>query len=79
MQKMNLYEAKTHFSKVITQVAETGEAYLITRNSKPMAKIVPLTAQEKTPRIGFMQGKITAPDNFNQLSSDEIADLFYGE
>lgn len=79
MQKMNLYDAKTNFSKVINTVAETGETYIIARNGKPVAKIVPLTATEKTPRIGFMKGKVSAPDNFNDLNSKEIAEMFYGD
>ena len=76
---MNLYDAKTHFSKVIAHVAETGETYVIARNGKPVAKIVPLTASERTPRLGFMKGKVSAPENFNELNSGEISDLFYGK
>lgn len=76
---MNLYEAKTHLSKVVAHVAESGESCLITRHGRPMVKIVPLSAPEKSLRLGFMQGQITAPDNFNQLSQDTIADLFKGE
>lgn len=79
MRKMNLYEAKTHFSKVISHVAETGETYIIARNGKPVAKIVPLAPSERTSRIGFMKGKITAPDNFNVMNAEEIADVFNGE
>lgn len=79
MRKMNLYDAKTHFSKVIAHVADTGETYIIARNGKPVAKIVPLTAAERTTRIGFMKGKVSAPDNFNELNAEEISDLFYGK
>lgn len=79
MRKMNLYDAKTHFSKVISHVAETGETYIIARNGKPVAKIVPLTAAERTPRIGFMKGKVSAPDNFNELNQEDISELFYGK
>ncbi|TCL06188.1 MULTISPECIES: type II toxin-antitoxin system Phd/YefM family antitoxin [Sodalis] len=79
MQKVNLYDAKTHLSRIISKVQETGETYVIARNGKPMAKIVPLSAAEKTPRIGFMKGKISAPDNFNELNSDDISDQFYGK
>jgi len=81
MHKINLYEAKTQLSKLVTEVAETGAEYIIARNGKPMAKIVPLSALEKTARIGFMKGKgkINVPDNFNDLHSDEIEDLFNGK
>ena len=76
---MNLYDAKTHFSKVISHVAETGETYIIARNGKPVAKIVPLTAAKRTPRIGFMKGKVSAPDNFNELNQEDLSELFYGK
>ncbi len=79
MQKVNLYDAKTHLSRIVSKVQETGETYVIARNGKPMAKIVPLTIAEKTPRIGFMKGVISAPDNFNELNSDDISDMFYGK
>lgn len=81
MQKLNLYEAKTNLSKLVTNVAETGATYVIARNGKPMAKIVPLTPEEKTSRIGFMKGKgkISVPDDFNDLHSAEIEDMFYGK
>ena len=80
MHKLNLYEAKTHFSKLIAHVAATGEEYITARNGQPLAKLVPLTPAEKTPRIGFMKekGEISVPDNFNQLHADKIEALFYG-
>lgn len=47
MLKLNLYDAKTNLSKLIANVAATGEEYIIARNGQPMAKIVPLTPTEK--------------------------------
>ena len=76
MKQLNLYEAKTHFSKVINHVAETGETYIIARNGTPMVKIVPVTAADKVSRLGFMAGEISAPENFNELSAEEIAGMF---
>ena len=39
------FEAKTHFTKIISQVMD-GEEILITRRGKPVAKIIPI---EKVP------------------------------
>lgn len=80
MQKLNIYDAKTHLSRLVANVAATGEEYIIARNGQPMAKIVPLTPAEKTPRIGFMKGKgkIKVPDNFNDLHAEKIEELFDG-
>jgi len=76
MKTLNLYEAKTHLSKVISHVAETGETYIIARNGTPMAKIVPITPLEKVSRLGFMAGSLSAPDDFNELSAGDIAEMF---
>ena len=38
--KINIYEAKTHLSELIKQVLETGEAYTICKNNKPVVDIV---------------------------------------
>ncbi len=45
MEAMGLFEAKTHFSEVVAR-AEAGEEVIITRHNKPVAKIVPVTAQD---------------------------------
>ncbi|WP_409306236.1 type II toxin-antitoxin system Phd/YefM family antitoxin [Pectobacterium sp. B1J-3] len=57
VQKINLYGAKSNFSKIIKHVSETGESYVIARNGKPVAKNVPLTTTEN---IGFMKGQVSA-------------------
>lgn len=81
MQKLNLYDTKTNLSKLIANVAATGEEYIIARNGQPMAKLVPLTPSEKSSRIGFMKGrgKIAVPDDFNGMHSEKIEKLFNGK
>jgi len=41
MQKINIHEAKTKLSAVLMQVEKTGEAFIICRNGRPVAKLVP--------------------------------------
>ncbi|WP_228940318.1 type II toxin-antitoxin system Phd/YefM family antitoxin [Photorhabdus thracensis] len=41
MEKINIYEAKTHLSKLLNSVATTGEPFLIARNGKVIAKVMP--------------------------------------
>lgn len=43
MEVIGLFEAKTHLSEYVAR-AEAGEEVIITRHNKPVAKIVPLTA-----------------------------------
>lgn len=35
--------------------------------------------KNKLPRIGFMKGLISVPDDFNVMSGDEIIEMFEGE
>ena len=41
MKTLNVHEAKTRLSSVLAEIAEKGEKYLICRNGKPVADLVP--------------------------------------
>jgi prevent-host-death family protein len=41
MKEITLREANQQFSKLIRDVEETGETFIVLRNGKPAAKIVP--------------------------------------
>ena len=41
MKRIGIYEAKTHLSQLCEETASTGEAWLISKNGKPLVKIVP--------------------------------------
>ncbi len=41
MKKLNVHEAKTQLSAVLGEVEEKGEEFLICRNGKPIADLVP--------------------------------------
>jgi prevent-host-death family protein len=51
-----IYEAKTHFSRLV-EAAERGREFLITRNGRPVARLVPLPARPK-PVFGDLKGRI---------------------
>jgi prevent-host-death family protein len=36
------FEAKTKFSELLSQVAETGSEYVITKHDRPVARLVPM-------------------------------------
>jgi len=42
MQKLNVHEAKTRLSAVLSNVEEKGETYVICRNGNPVAELIPL-------------------------------------
>lgn len=80
MRTVNIHEAKTHLSRLVEQAAD-GDGFIIAKAGKPMVKVVPLDTNEtKSPRrLGFMEGEIEVPDNFDRIDADEIQRLFEGE
>ena len=76
MRTINIHEAKTHLSRLVDQVAN-GEPFIIAKAGKPMVKVVPLTAPvDKARRLGFLEGQLSVPDDFDRLGSAEIERLF---
>ena len=75
MQQLNIYEVKTHLSKLVEQ-AHNGETIIIAKSGKPWAKIIPFDAPKKQFKFGTMEGLIKVYDDFNAPLSDEIIDLF---
>jgi prevent-host-death family protein len=75
MVTVNMHEAKTHLSKLVDQAAK-GEAFIIAKAGKPMVRVSALDAPEQPNRLGFMQGEVAVPDDFNEMGEAEIAALF---
>lgn len=79
MRTINIHEAKAHLSKLVERAAE-GESFIIAKAGRPLVKVVPLDQSEirKTKRLGFMQGELHVPDDFDRMGSDDIDRLFNG-
>jgi antitoxin (DNA-binding transcriptional repressor) of toxin-antitoxin stability system len=41
MQRLNVHEAKTRLSAVLQQMEKSGETFVICRNGKPLAELIP--------------------------------------
>jgi prevent-host-death family protein len=80
MRQVNIHEAKTHLSRLADD-AGAGETIILAKAGKPVARIVPLEDKvpEKKPReLGFLEGKLNAPDDFGTIFEDEIIAMFEG-
>lgn len=77
MPTVNIHEAKTHLSRLVERAAR-GETFVIAKAGRPMVKLVPIGPTEagKPKRLGFLQGAFKVPDDFDQMSADEIAKSF---
>jgi prevent-host-death family protein len=76
MRTISLYEAKTHLSSLVEEVAE-GEEIVIAKNGIPRAKLVPVPVQ-RAPRqpahamdITYIADDFDAPD-------ERVMELFEG-
>jgi prevent-host-death family protein len=77
MQTVNIHEAKTHLSRLVDQAAN-GEPFVIAKAGKPLVKVIALNAPEagQLKRLGFLQGQVSVPDDFDQMGNTEIEQLF---
>jgi prevent-host-death family protein len=61
----NIHEAKTHFSKLLKRVLK-GEEVVIAKAGKPVARLLPMDAEEASPRVpGIDRGKVTIMPDFD--------------
>jgi prevent-host-death family protein len=76
--QVNVYEAKTHLSRLLERV-EAGEEIVIARNGRPVARLVP-PQRERSPREpGGWEGRVWIADDFDEMTGEyeEVIDDFY--
>ncbi|MCY4487681.1 MAG: type II toxin-antitoxin system prevent-host-death family antitoxin [Deltaproteobacteria bacterium] len=80
MRTINMHEAKTHLSRLV-EAAANGEPFIIARAGKPLVKVVAVEAPRPGAmrRIGFLEGKVSVPEDFDRIGSAEIEALFEGK
>lgn len=69
MRIVNIYEAKTHFSKLVNSVIH-GDEVLIAMSGKPVARLSPI--ENKKRKSGVLKGKIRIAKDFDAPLSDEF-------
>ena len=75
--KKTITQATREFSKLVRAV-EHGEAVVITRRGKPVAKMVRIQSEKPRP-IGFLRGKVREIDpHWWHPMTDEEVDAFIG-
>lgn len=74
---VNIHEAKTHLSRLLSRVA-AGEEIVIARGGKPIAALVPLGTATQDRKPGSARGRITITDDFDAPLPDEVLKGFTG-
>ena len=79
MHQVNVFQAKTELSKLISALENgTDDEIIIARNGKPVAKLLKWEAKSTAFRIGVAKGKFRVPDDFN-ADNDLIEAMFAAE
>jgi prevent-host-death family protein len=74
---VNVYEAKTHLSKLLDRV-EGGEEIVIARAGRPVARLVPIPRRTEPRTPGGWEGRVWMAPDFDELPED-ILRAFEGE
>jgi prevent-host-death family protein len=74
---VNLYEAKTHLSELVSRVAE-GEEIVIAKAGVPKARLVPIAGPRRRPQPGGWEGKVRIRKDFDEPLPPEVLSAFAG-
>jgi prevent-host-death family protein len=78
MIKVNIAEAKTHFSKYLRKVEE-GETVVLARRNRPVAEIRRVRPRRHRRRpMGLCEGDFIVPENFDAPLPKELLAAFEG-
>lgn len=72
METVTIHLAKTHLSQLLARV-EAGEAIVLARGKRPIAKLVPYRPPAPKRQFGALRGVVSVgPEFFEQLPVDEL-------
>jgi prevent-host-death family protein len=73
MDKVNIHAAKTHLSQLLDRVSR-GETIILAKGGRPVAKLVPMTAEPR--KFGRLKGRIRIGADFDAPLPPELAAAF---
>ncbi len=76
MESVNIHEAKTHLSRLLTRV-EQGEDVIIARAGKPIARLTAVGGDEGARVLGRDVGLFDVPDDFDSPLPNELLEAFH--
>ena len=75
--EVSVSAAKTHLSRLLDR-AVRGEEVVITRNGKPIARVVPAQQRRAPRKLGALRGKVRVAADFDAPLPKDILALFEG-
>jgi prevent-host-death family protein len=71
MKIVNIHEAKTHLSRLLTRVV-AGEEILIAKAGKVIARLVPVGGRRPERALGTDKGHVVISDDFDAPLPDDV-------
>jgi len=75
MIQVNVHEAKTHLSKLLSRVS-AGEEFVISKSGKPIARLIPWDEGTRNRVPGQDRGLFHVPDDFDAPLPDDVLKTF---
>jgi prevent-host-death family protein len=75
MKTVTIHEAKSQLSRLVDRAVQ-GESFVIAKAGKPLVKVSRVDAPAKLKRVGFLEGEIRVPADFDRMGESETAALF---
>ena len=77
METVTLHEAQKNLAQLVEKAAK-GKPFIISKSGRPMVQVSAVQGphQSQARRLGFMEGQISVPADFDSMGSDCIATLF---
>jgi prevent-host-death family protein len=72
---VNVHEAKTHLSNLLSQVA-MGQHFIIAKSGQPVARLIPLDEPKPLRRPGCLKGRIRVARDFDAPLPADLLDEF---
>jgi len=66
MKTVDIDEAKAQLSQLVARAAK-GESFVIAKGGKPLVKVTAVDTPAKPRRLGFLEGQILVPEDFNRM------------
>jgi len=73
--KVNIHEAKTHFSSLLAKVGK-GEEVIISKAGKPIARLIPIEEKPIKRDAGSARGRITIAEDFDAPLPESVLNSF---
>ena len=73
--KVNIHEAKTHFSRFLDRI-NNGEEVIIAKAGKPVARLIPISRKSHPRKAGSAKGKIQISRDFDAPLPESLLQEF---